>query len=124
VLRDALESSGVLQRLRAELQAELLSAVRGEPSALQLPRPPADIALLNALIGEYLEATGYRHTLSTLRVESGQPERLPRELLAEELGVEDAPSDTPLLLHIIAGAREAARMVRRDGRGPTGLPPR
>jgi hypothetical protein len=117
VLRDALETGGVLPRLRAELQAELLSTIRGEPTASQPPRPPVDVALLNALIGEFLEATGYRHTLSTLRVESGQAERLPREMLTEELGIDDAPFDVPLLLHLVAGAREAARMARRDRRG-------
>ena len=61
-VKDALESRGVLDELRAAMRAEVFRTL--DDTDAQRPRPEGDTWLLNELIREYLIYHGLRHTLS------------------------------------------------------------
>ena len=115
-LREVLEQRGVLPRLVASLQAEVLDVVAtGKSDSISSASCSPDILLLNELISEYLEATGYVSTASVFRREAlDGPSRLSRTFLAAEVGVSvtGEESRVPTLLTLVAAARETARHER------------
>ena len=83
-LRETLDAKGVLRELRARIQAEVFSAVRDTSDPR--PRLSQEKLLLNEAIREYLEFSGYNHTLSVFLAEAGQPEeKLARQVVAGQL---------------------------------------
>mmetsp|Transcript_28621 Transcript_28621/g.92442 ORF Transcript_28621/g.92442 Transcript_28621/m.92442 type:complete len:154 (-) Transcript_28621:195-656(-) len=110
-LRDTLEAKGVLRDVRARMQAEVFASVN-EPDDVR-PALNNDKLLLNELICEYLEFSGYRNALSVFLIEAGQPEeRLRRDILASQLnlplpqatisGHESAGAQIPLLYGLLS----------------------
>jgi hypothetical protein len=61
-VKDALESRGVLDELRAAVRAEVFRTLNEGDAAK--PRPEGDTWLLNELVREYLTYHGLRHTLA------------------------------------------------------------
>ncbi|XP_058496983.1 lisH domain-containing protein FOPNL [Solea solea] len=125
VLRDTLESRGVLGQLKARIRAEVFSALDDQRE----PRPPLshENLIINELIREYLDFNKYKYTTSVLTAESGQPEApLDRQFLANELKViEDASSKSvPLLYglvsHFLNSSDNRGKVFLRGSSLPTG----
>lgn len=88
-LVDNLKSSGAIAEVEAKLKSEMLTALGG-PSGVMPPPVSGANVLLNELIREYLSWNGYKGAEAVLRVETGgSDERLPRSLLADQLGLVD-----------------------------------
>ena len=103
VLKETLESRGVLGQIRARVRAEVFNALDEQSES----RPPLsnENMLINELIREYLEFNRYRYTCSVLMSETGQPrEPLDRQFLAGELNLsqDESSSSVPLLYGILA----------------------
>ena len=72
VLRETLEQKGALNKVKAQIRAEIFTALDAENNQGK-PQLPQENILINELIREYLEYNGYYNTLSVLVTESGQP---------------------------------------------------
>ena len=71
-----LEQRGIMEKLRANVRAELFAEIdlgAGSEASLSVPAPPAarETVLLNELFREYLQFNGYEHTLSVFLAETG-----------------------------------------------------
>lgn len=96
-----LEQRGILEKLRAEIRAELFAEIdlgAGSEASLSVPAPPAarETVLLNELFRDYLAFNGYEHTLSVFLAETAQPREpvLSRQFLRKELGISELRSST------------------------------
>ncbi|XP_038069504.1 centrosomal protein 20-like isoform X2 [Patiria miniata] len=103
VLKETLETRGVMGQIKARVRAEVFHALDDQND----PRPPLsnENMLINELIREYLEFNKYKYSSSVLMAESGQPQTpLDREFLVNELNItEDRESATvPLLYGILS----------------------
>ncbi|XP_062508063.1 centrosomal protein 20-like [Corticium candelabrum] len=103
VLKETLESRGVLGQIRARVRAEVFNALDEQSEE----RPPLsnENMIINELIREYLEFNRYRYTCSVLMSETGQPrEALDRQFLANELNLsqDESSSSVPLLYGILS----------------------
>lgn len=67
-----LSARGVLSRLRAALDAEIISSLREAPLGAPPPAPP-DVHLADALVSEYLFSRGLHSTLSIFCTEAAVP---------------------------------------------------
>eukprot|EP01012_Entosiphon_sulcatum_P055367 TRINITY_DN7720_c0_g1_i1.p1 TRINITY_DN7720_c0_g1~~TRINITY_DN7720_c0_g1_i1.p1 ORF type:complete len:140 (+),score=25.96 TRINITY_DN7720_c0_g1_i1:43-462(+) len=105
VLRDVLQSRGVLEQQKAALRGELLRVLTGTEETTH--RGPNHIELVvNELILEYLRFNSYYHAADVLALESGQPpEGLPRTLLERELQLPEPEPSLPLLYSVVAALR-------------------
>lgn len=127
VLKETLESRGVLGQIRARVRAEVFNALDEHSDE----RPPLsnENMLINELIREYLEFNRYRYTCSVLLSETGQPrEPLDRQFLAGELNLsqDESSSSVPLLYGLLAHfmngrkrgheSRDVGVAVQRRGR--------
>ncbi len=85
VLKETLEARGSLGQIKARIRAEIFAAL--DDQDVPKPKLSNENIILNELIREYCEYNGYRHTLSVLLSESGQPikKAFPREFIASEL---------------------------------------
>ncbi|XP_022089332.1 lisH domain-containing protein FOPNL-like [Acanthaster planci] len=116
VLRETLETRGVLGQIKARVRAEVFHALDDQSD----PRPPLsnENMLINELIREYLEFNKYKYAASVLMAESGQPQTpLDREFLVNELNItEDRDTATvPLLYGILSHFLQSKRTpVTRD----------
>ena len=72
VLRETLESKGVLGEIRAKIRAEIFTALDADTGAGK-PKLSNENLIINEMIREYLEYNKYYNTLSVLMSESGQP---------------------------------------------------
>ena len=72
VLRETLEQKGALNKVKAQIRAEIFTALDADNNQGK-PQLPQENILINELIREYLEYNGYYNTLSVLVTESGQP---------------------------------------------------
>eukprot|EP00884_Botryococcus_braunii_P000275 jgi/Botrbrau1/10248/Bobra.0140s0005.1 len=116
--RVALEQAGTLEGVKAQIRADLCSALENcdqdDPSDV-LSR---ENLIINELLREYLSFNGYGQTLATLLPEAGQPEAAPfsREQLAQRLGLrEDAHTQKlPLMYSILAQCLERAEQGSAD----------
>jgi len=107
-LRQALEERGSLRQIKARMRAEIFNALDDKDD----PKPLLSNAnlLINELIREYLEFNHYRHTLSVLLPESGQPEQavFDHGFMARELNLDGILRETgqastiPLIYSIVA----------------------
>ena len=113
-MRDALEASGQLDTIKAQLRAAVYHSLdASSPESQVRPRQSAENLLINELIREYLTFNGHEHTLSVFRSEAALPANgVPRAVLKEELGYRGAPSDVPLIYAIVAETREEAARRR------------
>jgi len=110
-LRQRLESSGSLARLRAALIADVSDALDSEepPPAAAVPD---ENLVINELLREYLAFNHYSSTLSTLVAESGARGASPLERteLAQLVGVvEDRHTRQLPLLYTLVEQRRAAQ---------------
>ena len=71
VLRETLEQKGVLNKVKAEIRAEIFTALDADNQGK--PAVPQENVLINELIREYLEYNRYYNTASVLTTESGMP---------------------------------------------------
>merc|ERR1712125_180174 len=112
-LVETLETRGVLGKVKAQVRAEIFSALDDEDA--QRPELPKANVIINELIREYLEYNQYHHTLSVLLPESGHPEErcFDRRFLASELRVQedDRSRGLPLLYALIGGCRQGGSEV-------------
>lgn len=103
VVKETLQTRGVLDQIKARMRAEVFNAL-DDPSGSK-PELSNENLLINELIREYLEFNKYNYTASVLQVESGQPSQpLDRHFLAQELNVlEDKDTaSVPLLYSLFA----------------------
>ena len=76
VLRETLEQKGVLNRVKAEIRAEIFTALDADNTQGK-PQLPQENIMINELIREYLEYNKYYNTASVLVTETGQPQEPP-----------------------------------------------
>lgn len=106
VVRDTLERSGELNKIRAMIQAKVLEIVRGcENTPITKPPDndkgsPRDI--LNKLILEYFHWSGFIYSADMLASESGTDHQPPSRLNLENF-VGDHEKDSPILLSLVDG---------------------
>ncbi|CAB3979409.1 lisH domain-containing FOPNL-like [Paramuricea clavata] len=103
VLKETLESRGVLGQLKSRIRAEVFNALDDQNE--DKPSLSNENMLINELIREYLEFNKYKYTLSVLMTESGQPqEPLDHQFLAKELNITEdhTTSSVPLLYGMLA----------------------
>ena len=117
-LFDALDTSGKLDPVRAQLRAVLFQALQqnqqqgGGASASAMAKEqqqksaltqfPAESLLVHELIREYFTWTGMAHSLSVFETEARIPTvGVPKKILASECGVASAPKDLPLLFAML-----------------------
>lgn len=93
-LRESLARRGVWNQMRAQMRAEVFSAL-DDPQDVRPGVPEANI-VLNELIREYLAFNGYNHSLSVfLQEASCSAEALPRSLLAHQTQLPKQVGSTP-----------------------------
>eukprot|EP00474_Spongospora_subterranea_P010324 CRZ10782.1 hypothetical protein [Spongospora subterranea] len=85
VLRETLESRGVLGQLHARIRAEIFNALEDQPK--DRPQLSTDNLIINELIRDYLQFNGYHNTLSVFQPETNQPNPPPfdNDFLASHL---------------------------------------
>eukprot|EP00727_Mastigamoeba_balamuthi_P001280 m51a1_g11149 hypothetical protein (514) ;mRNA; f:242649-245049 len=124
-LREALESRGVLAKMRAELRAEIFRALDGDDGAARgRPQGPAENALINELVRDYLEFNGCRSAAAVLAAEAAMPrEATPRDVQARELSMPpSADRSMPLLYALVAGTRKGAAPGSASPAGSSSTP--
>ena len=102
LLKDTLDSRGVLNQVRARIRAEIFSAL-DDQSDLK-PILSNENLLINELIREYLEFNNYKFTSSVLLAEAGQPkDPVDRKFLLAELNIKEThhKNNTPLLYGLV-----------------------
>lgn len=103
VLKETLDSRGVLNQIRARIRAEVFSALDDQTETK--PVLSNENMFINELIREYLEFNKYKYTTSVLLSESGQPkEPIDREFLAAELNLTESSSSQkfPILYGLVS----------------------
>ncbi|KAH8336295.1 hypothetical protein KR074_009661, partial [Drosophila pseudoananassae] len=110
-LKTNFEKNGVMASLRSEMHVKVLQMMRGQ---LEMPKSEplmgvsssnssndrTLIKLINQLIMEFFNWFGYRHTLETYRMETG--DRIsPRSELEKQLSMSPESPDVPLLAQLI-----------------------
>lgn len=104
VIRQTLENKGILQKMKAQIRAEVFLSLEGNDPINQVEKPP-EIFLACELIRELLISLDYRNSLAVFCEESGPTTEMSvhRDLIASELGLKLSNEDksVPLLLMII-----------------------
>ena len=103
-VEEALRDRGITEELQARLHTEIYCAIAGEESATVARAAPKEVLVLNALIKEYLQVTGFSNTAKVFSLETGA-DTIPRELLKAQLKVQVPleSESTPLLHSLIFG---------------------
>uniref|UniRef100_A0A6U4WI96 Centrosomal protein 20 n=2 Tax=Hemiselmis andersenii TaxID=464988 RepID=A0A6U4WI96_HEMAN len=124
-LRDTLAARGTLGQIQARVRSEIFNALEETED----PKPPMshENLVINELIREYLEYNNFKHTLSVLLPETGQPaERIDRSFLSQDLNVrDDAHTRQIPLLYTIVGRlqhEKAGGGARRTDSSSPGYP--
>ncbi|PFH36291.1 hypothetical protein BESB_044830 [Besnoitia besnoiti] len=96
MVREALQSRGLLSMLRSRLRAEIYHSMEEQKNAPE-QLPPVNI-VVNELIREYLLFNRYQNTLSVFLSETGldNAEPLARDILAEATNLVEEPHDSLL----------------------------
>ena len=94
VLRDTLEQKGALNQVKAQIRAEIFTALDAENTKGK-PALPQENVMINELIREYLLYNGYFNTASVLVTESGSPVDPPfdRNYIERKLQIQGSPAD-------------------------------
>ncbi|KAH7823229.1 putative lisH domain-containing protein FOPNL [Monocercomonoides exilis] len=101
-LNGRLEENGALQKLRAQIRAEIFKVIN-DSEEKKPPTVTAEQFLMNELIRDYLKCSELDQTLQVFMPESEQPEGpIDRSFLRRELGLPDDSSDRPVLESLIA----------------------
>ena len=101
-LREALDASGDIERIKAQLRAAVFHSLDGSSPETTKIRATPENTLINEMIREYLQFSGYEHTLSVFTSEAQLPRTtLPRPVVASEMGVPGAPSEIPVLYALV-----------------------
>jgi len=100
-----LSSRGVVDELKARIRKETFASLSAGQMKIQ-SQPPKEVLILNELVREYLDFTGYKQAGAVLALEAGTPkdQRLSRDVVEAYLKV--TPVDetkTPLLYSIVFG---------------------
>ena len=108
VLKETLESKGVLNDIRAKIRAEIFTALDSE--AAGKPKLSNENMIINEMIREYLEYNKYYNSLSVLVTESGQPVEPPfdKEYLHKKFSISSSKGtgkNLPLLYELIFGLK-------------------
>ncbi len=104
-LQANLKSRGVVDELKARIRRETLASLSAGQVRIN-PQPPKEVLILNELIREYLEATGYKQTSAVLAIEAGvaKEQRLNREVVEAYLKIiPEEEAKTPLLYQLVFG---------------------
>ena len=111
VLRETLEQKGVLNKVKAQIRAEIFTALDADNAGK--PAIPQENVLINEMIREYLEYNKYYNTLSVMVTESGQPVDPPfdRNYIERRLQINSQPTSSskpqvPLLYEIVNGLQK------------------
>lgn len=103
------ERNGILDEMRSGLHVKVLNMMRGEADlSKEEPLCGGDmrqrglVQLLNYLVVDYFSWYGYKHTLETFALETGDKYQLkPREKLQREFGDNFSQKDLPILLQMV-----------------------
>ena len=115
VLRETLEQKGTLNKVKAEIRAEIFTALDADNTQGKPPVPQENI-LINELIREYLEYNRYYNTASVLVTESGGPTEPPfdRNFMERKLQVTSSGGNktqqVPLLYELVNGMQQNDQM--------------
>ncbi|XP_017031352.1 uncharacterized protein [Drosophila kikkawai] len=112
-IKKELEKNGTMAAIRSEMHLKILQLLRGEQDMLKpnlltgeatksnkTPRDQSLIKLINQLIMEFFNWFGYRHTLETFRMETGDDVAI-RSELEERLFIIPDSKDLPLLAQLV-----------------------
>lgn len=112
-MKEALDTAGTLEPVRAHLRAVIFHALDGSsPDTRMKPPPSAEALVVHELFREYLAFAGLEHTLSVFEAEAGLAAApVPRRLMAEQVGLGGAPSNIPLVFAMLS---ECARLNEDD----------
>jgi lisH domain-containing protein FOPNL len=104
VVRQSLDSKGILQQIKAQIRAEVYLSLEGKDAVNNVEKPP-EVYLACELIRELFMGLDYKNSLAVFCEESGPPSEmgLNRDFLASELGltVHEDDRSVPLLLMVI-----------------------
>ena len=106
VLTETLEARGMLNKLRAQVRANVYQILDETSDTAARAEDLCDENLfINDLIREYLHWNGYRNTLSVFHPETGQPETAPfdRKYSAGQLHIRETETSkkVPLLYSVV-----------------------
>lgn len=98
-----LKARGVFQELKSRIRRETFASISAGQVKIT-PPPPKEVLILNELVREYLEFTGYSQTSAVLNIETAVPkeQRLSREVVEAYLKV-IPQNDQPLLYSLVFG---------------------
>ncbi|KAH8389383.1 uncharacterized protein LOC110191805 [Drosophila serrata] len=112
-IKSQFEKNGTMAALRSEMHLKVLQLLRGQQNMLKpklltgevtklnkTPRDQSLIKLINQLIMEFFNWFGYRHTLETFRMETGDDLAF-RSDLEERLFIIPDSKDLPLLAQLV-----------------------
>ncbi|KAH8291890.1 hypothetical protein KR054_001949 [Drosophila jambulina] len=112
-IRSQFEKDGTMAALRSEMHLKVLQLLRGQRDMLQpklltgeatksnkTPRDQSLIKLINQLVMEFFNWFGYRHTLETFRMETGD-DVATRSDLEDRLFIIPDSKDLPLLAQLV-----------------------
>ncbi|EEB16615.1 conserved hypothetical protein [Pediculus humanus corporis] len=89
-IEETLESDGTLGKFKAKMRTKLMEILRNQDNNSK-PKLSKELVILNELIREYLNWSGYQYAKSVFIQECGlDREPLSRSQLLEELGVIDS----------------------------------
>ncbi|XP_015172152.1 PREDICTED: lisH domain-containing protein FOPNL-like [Polistes dominula] len=112
-VRESLEASGELGRIRAEMRTEVFKLLdnSNSESKLQNSKQSSDIVIFNELVREYLDWMGFKYS-STVFVSECDLSKHPydRTLLAQTLGIKE--TDTSKKLPLLCGIIETLKHMK------------
>lgn len=112
--RELLDSDPAIHRIKAQLRAILYKSIANDGSDASEPTTAnnsVEAMLMNELVREYLQYSGYEHTLAVFEHEAGMGNAaaVPRSIMAREVGCLGAVHQpVPLLFAMLAEGRRAA----------------
>lgn len=111
-MRDALDTSGTISHVKAEIRAAVFQSLsdvtQGEVGGDRVRDPPVppENLIINELIREYLSFNGLEHTLAVFQLEARVADSpVPRRAVASQLNLGGAPASVPLLYAMLHEAR-------------------
>ncbi|XP_017083561.2 uncharacterized protein LOC108116286 [Drosophila eugracilis] len=112
-IKSELEKTGAMAVLRSEMHVKILKIMRGQlegsktqplmgraSSATKLSQDRSLIRLINQLVMEFFHWFGYKHTLETFRMETGET-LANRSEIEKSLSITPESKDLPLLAQLI-----------------------